>query len=155
MRILPQRMREKHEQAPGPGCSPGRAFLLAGAFLALTSGAGCGGRIHPVTAPTAQPIPSASPAFVAYTATAYCTGHVTASGSRVVPGTVAADPALLPLGTVIRVQSLDPAYDGTYTVMDTGANIRGRRIDVYIPNCAEAVRFGRRPARVAVLQRVR
>ena len=93
-------------------------------------------------------------AFVAttFTATAYCTGTVTAAGTRVSRGIVAADPAVLPIGTVIRVERLGDAYDGTYTVMDTGPNVRGHRIDLYIPTCAEAITFGRRSARVAVVR---
>jgi 3D (Asp-Asp-Asp) domain-containing protein len=56
---------------------------------------------------------------------------------------------VLPLGTEIRVAGLDARYNGTYTVMDTGPKIRGRRLDLYLPDCAEAVRFGRRSGRVS------
>jgi 3D (Asp-Asp-Asp) domain-containing protein len=68
-------------------------------------------------------------------------------------GIVAADPDVLPLGTVIRVAGLPGRYDGVYTVMDTGASIRGRRLDVYLASCAEAVRFGRHTARVSVVRK--
>ena len=59
------------------------------------------------------------------------------------------------MGTVIRLTGLDPRYNGTYTVADTGAKIQGRRIDLYISDCREAVRFGRRPARVVVVGRAK
>jgi hypothetical protein len=39
-----------------------------------------------------------------------------------------------------------------YTILDTGGSIRGRRIDVYIPSCSEAIRFGRRPMVAEVLR---
>jgi 3D (Asp-Asp-Asp) domain-containing protein len=58
-------------------------------------------------------------------ATAYAQdSKPTASGTIAHEGIVAADPAVLPFGTRIRVKSAG-AYDGTYTVTDTGAKIRG------------------------------
>jgi len=86
-----------------------------------------------------------------FTATAYCTGRVTASGTAPTAKTVAADPAVLPLGSRIRLTGLDKRYDGVYVVRDTGARVRGRRIDLYIRDCHEAVRFGRRSATVSLL----
>jgi 3D (Asp-Asp-Asp) domain-containing protein len=86
-----------------------------------------------------------------FEATAYCHGTITKSGTRVGPGVIAADPAVLPLGTAVRISGIADAYDGVYVVLDTGSAIRGRRIDVYMPNCREAVRFGRRPAEVTVI----
>lgn len=97
------------------------------------------------------PAPSPAPAAVkpvSFTITAYCLKGTTASGTRVAPGIVAADPNVLPLGTVIELAGLSRRYNGTYTVMDTGSKIRGRRLDLYLPDCAEAVRFGRRSGRV-------
>jgi 3D (Asp-Asp-Asp) domain-containing protein len=65
----------------------------------------------------------------------------------------AADPAVLPLGSVIRVDGQGRAYDGVYTVMDTGASVRGRELDLYLDDCREAVRFGRREMQVRVIRR--
>jgi 3D (Asp-Asp-Asp) domain-containing protein len=59
---------------------------------------------------------------------------------------------VLPLGTRIRISGLNDRYNGLYVVMDTGARIRRRRIDLYMKDCREAVKFGRRTARVAVVQ---
>ncbi len=87
---------------------------------------------------------------VSFTVTAYCAGKTTAAGTRVTEGVVAADPRVLPLGTVIRLAGLDGRYNGTYTVMDTGPKVRGRRLDLYLRDCAEAVRFGRRSGRVSI-----
>jgi 3D (Asp-Asp-Asp) domain-containing protein len=76
---------------------------------------------------------------------------VTASGASVRAGVIAADPAVLPIGTVVRITGL-AAYDGTYTVLDTGPGVRGRRIDVYMVNCSAARRFGRKPAQLTVVR---
>jgi 3D (Asp-Asp-Asp) domain-containing protein len=59
------------------------------------------------------------------------------------------------MGSVIaidRIEKLDSRHDGVYTVMDTGSKIRGRRIDIYLKDCREAVRFGRRAVQVTVLR---
>ena len=68
-------------------------------------------------------------------------------------GTVAADPAVLPLGSRIHVNA--GRYTGEYTVADTGALIKGRRIDIYMPTKAEAKKFGRQRVRVQIRQRGR
>jgi 3D (Asp-Asp-Asp) domain-containing protein len=100
-------------------------------------------------------VPPAAPAVakpLAFTITAYCLTGTTASGTRVARGIVAADPDILPLGTVIRLAGLSRRYNGMYTVMDTGSRIRGRRLDLYLPDCAQAVRFGRRSGRVIAVR---
>ena len=75
-----------------------------------------------------------------------------AAGTRPNESIVAADPNVLPLGTRIRISGLAKRYNRVYTVMDTGANIRGRRIDLFMRDCREAVAFGRRSARVSLLR---
>jgi len=89
-----------------------------------------------------------------FTATAYCLDGVTASGVAVSKGIVAADPAVLPLGTVIRIAGA-ASYNGTYRVLDTGARVRNRRVDLYVPDCSAARRFGRRSVQVTVIQKGR
>lgn len=84
-----------------------------------------------------------------FTATAYCLKGRTASGSGVRRGIIAADPRHLPLGT--RVQISAGAWTGTYTVADTGGKIKGRKIDLWVPNSSEARRFGRRTVHLTVL----
>jgi 3D (Asp-Asp-Asp) domain-containing protein len=59
---------------------------------------------------------------------------------------------VLPIGTRIRVSGAGH-YDGEYTVKDTGREIKGREIDIYIANDAEAKRFGRKNLTVEVLER--
>jgi 3D (Asp-Asp-Asp) domain-containing protein len=87
-----------------------------------------------------------------FVATAYCRGLTTKSGVRVQPGIAAGDPELLPVGSVIQVEGLQERYEGVYTVLDTGGKILGRRIDVYMWNCAEAIKFGKRDVVVKVIR---
>jgi 3D (Asp-Asp-Asp) domain-containing protein len=87
-----------------------------------------------------------------FQATAYCKGEKTASGVSVRTGIAAADPSLLPVGTVVRVDTSDPKLDGIWTVMDTGPAVQGRTIDLYMWSCHEALRFGRQSIQVEVLR---
>jgi 3D (Asp-Asp-Asp) domain-containing protein len=103
----------------------------------------------------AEPVDPTLPvagARVAFTATAYCKGTTTASGVSVRTGIAAADPGILPVGSVVNVATDDPKYNGVYTIMDTGPRVQGRLIDVYIWSCHEALKFGRRPVEVTVLR---
>ena len=87
-----------------------------------------------------------------FTATFYCKGTTTASGANVKNGMAAADPDLLPIGSVIRIDSLGDKYDGIYTVMDTGPKVQGRHVDVYLWSCNEALQMGRRKMHLTVLR---
>jgi len=74
-------------------------------------------------------------------------GGQIAAGTVPHRGIVAADPAVLLLGTFIRITGAGP-YNGIYLVTDTGDKIAGRHIDLYVPTAAEArhcaaVRFSR------------
>ncbi len=84
-----------------------------------------------------------------FTATAYCLKGRTALGHGVRRGLIAADPRVLRLGS--RVNLGGGAYSGQYLVSDTGGKIKGRRIDIWVPSCAEARRFGRRTVSLGVL----
>jgi 3D (Asp-Asp-Asp) domain-containing protein len=84
-------------------------------------------------------------------ATAYCDRGATKSGARAQSGVAAADPRRLPLGTRLRVLAPGKPYAGTYTVLDTGSKIRGRDLDIFMPSCARARRFGKRPVQVQIL----
>jgi len=84
-----------------------------------------------------------------FTATAYCLRGRTAMGHGVRRGIIAADPRVLKLGS--RVNLGAGAYSGQYLVSDTGGRIKGNKIDIWVPNCAEARRFGRRTVQIGVL----
>lgn len=91
-------------------------------------------------------------ARMSFLATAYCKGDTTTSGVGVRTGIAAADPDVLPVGSVIRVETPNPRYSGVWTVMDTGPAVRGRSVDLYVWNCNEALAFGRRRVRLTVLR---
>lgn len=89
---------------------------------------------------------------LSFRATAYCKGLTTASGVAVRAGIAAADPVLLPVGSVIEVAARNPKYSGIYTIMDTGPAVKGRLIDIYMWSCYEALDFGRMPIELTVLR---
>src|SRR3954447_9942751 len=91
--------------------------------------------------PTALPAPGSR---LAYSATAYCKGITTTSGVAVQSGVAAADPELLPVGSVVDIDGLPEKYNGIYTILDTGPAVQGRVVDVYMWSCNEALTFGRR-----------
>jgi 3D (Asp-Asp-Asp) domain-containing protein len=96
--------------------------------------------------------PPALGARLRFTATAYCKGTTTASGVQVRTGIAAADPDLLPVGSVIQIENLPDKYSGIYTIMDTGPAVQGRQIDVYMWSCYEALDFGRKSILLTVLR---
>ena len=96
-----------------------------------------------------QPPPGSK---LTFTATAYCKGSTTTSGVTVRTGVAAADPQLLPVGSVVNVAAGVGKYSGVYTIMDTGPEVRGRELDLYMWSCHEALAFGRKPIDVTVLR---
>lgn len=83
-------------------------------------------------------------------ASAYAIQGRTRSGAKTSAGVLAADPRVLPLGTVVQVNA--GKYSGVYTVHDTGGAIKGNRLDVWMPSTQEARRFGRRNVKLVVLR---
>lgn len=81
-----------------------------------------------------------------FSATAYCLKGRTAMGHGVRRGIIAADPRVLRLGS--RVVLNGGGYSGSYLVSDTGSRIKGKKIDIWMPSCSEARRFGRRSIQV-------
>lgn len=65
--------------------------------------------------------------------------NMTRSGNRPVVGrTIAADWSVLPAGTRVRIGN----SDNIYVVEDTGGNIKGRTIDIFMNNDTEARAHG-------------
>ncbi|GEM_PF-5133141 len=93
---------------------------------------------------------SSSGPVMHFEATAYSLSGTTASGVQVNTGIVAADPEVLPIGSVIDVSA--GRHSGIYTVLDTGSAVKGREIDIYIPEKPDALEFGRRKVRLRVLR---
>lgn len=76
-------------------------------------------------------------------------GGTTASGTQVSAGrTIAVDPNIIPLGTVVNIKSDFPGISGQYVAEDTGSAIKGNRIDIYMSNLDTAINFGRRTIQV-------
>jgi 3D (Asp-Asp-Asp) domain-containing protein len=98
---------------------------------------------------TADPAPGRA---LRFSVTAYCKGETTAAGVRVRAGMAAADPKILPLGSVVRIEGLPDAHEGIYTVLDTGPEVQGRELDIYMWSCVDALAFGRQRAAVTVLR---
>jgi len=99
----------------------------------------------------AASVPVVSTVDLEFLATAYSGSGVTKSGVITATGIVAADPRVLPLGSIIEVKA--GPYSGIYTVMDTGDYVKGAKIDIFIPSYDEAIRFGTRKIGVKVLRR--
>ena len=90
--------------------------------------------------------------WLSFSATAYCKGTTTFSGIRVRRGMAAADPRLLPIGSLVSVKTDTPKYDGIYSILDTGPKIKGRILDIYMWSCYEALDFGRKQIEVNILR---
>ncbi|HUV12875.1 MAG TPA: 3D domain-containing protein, partial [Acidobacteriota bacterium] len=98
-----------------------------------------------------EPGPPEGSLYEVFEATAYCDFGLTYSGVLVHRGIVAADPRVLPIGSVIEVSA--GQYSGIYTVMDTGGVVKGEIIDIYMPDYEEAIQFGRQSVGVRVIRR--
>lgn len=87
------------------------------------------------------------------------TDGITASGFDLTGHTwqtarcVAADWSVFPKGSKLYIEFEGaPKYNGIYYVRDKGGAIKGRRIDLFIETRQGCINFGRRKARVTVLQ---
>ncbi len=85
-----------------------------------------------------------------FEATAYCDSGITKSGVMSGPGRVAADPNVIPLGSMIYIDS--PLMGGIYQVLDTGGMVKGNIVDIFIPNYDRCIQFGRRNVKVKILR---
>ena len=81
-------------------------------------------------------------------ATAYTwTGYRTATGTWPSRGTIATDPRVIPLGTELYIEGYGPAV-----AADTGGDIKGQRVDLYMDSYEEAIQFGRREVQVEAVR---
>ena len=88
------------------------------------------------------------PETVIFEATAYTwTGHKTATGTWPTVGTVAVDPKTIPLGSRLYIEGY-----GEAVAADTGGDIVGNRIDLYMDTEAECWQWGRRQVEVRVIE---
>lgn len=83
-----------------------------------------------------------------FEATAYCyTGNQTATGTWPSRGTIAVDPAIIPLGTRLYVEGY-----GEGIAEDTGGAIQGHKIDLYMESEDECWAWGRRTVKVRIIE---
>jgi 3D (Asp-Asp-Asp) domain-containing protein len=106
-------------------------------------------------APAASPAPAA-PAFRIearheMSSTMYCLKGRTRTGIRTRDGVAAADPEFLPLGSVVRLSHPDGRPLGVFVIMDTGGAVKGAKVDIYVDDCREARRWGRKKVLAEVL----
>lgn len=81
----------------------------------------------------------------AYTHTDEGCDRITATGTTVHWGTVAVDPTRIPYGTRMFIVSNDGSYVyGIATAEDCGGDIKGDRMDLYMPTYEQCREFGRR-----------
>jgi 3D (Asp-Asp-Asp) domain-containing protein len=99
----------------------------------------------------AHRLPLGAGAEVRVVATAYCQQGATESGAHTRDGIIGADPHVLEVGSLVRI--LDGSRRGIYTVLDTGATVKGFKIDIFIKDCGQARTFGKQPLRLRVLRR--
>ena len=86
----------------------------------------------------------------AFSASAYCFSGRTAMGHSVRRGLIAADPRVLKLGSKVVIAA--GPWSGEYLVSDTGGAIKGKKIDIWVPSCSEARKFGRRTVQIFAAQ---
>ena len=81
----------------------------------------------------------------AYTHTDKGCDKITATGTTVRWGTVAVDPSRIPYGTRMFIIANDGSYVyGIATAEDCGGDIKGDRMDLYMPTYEQCREFGRR-----------
>lgn len=83
-----------------------------------------------------------------FEATAYTwTGNQTATGTWPSRGTIAVDPAIIPLGTRLYVEGY-----GEGIAEDTGGAIKGEILDLYMESESECWDWGRRQVEVKIIR---
>lgn len=88
----------------------------------------------------------------AYTQTDPGCDGITATGTNVRRGTVAVDPRYIPYGTRMFIQTVSGSYVyGIAVAEDCGGDIKGDRMDLYLPTYEECREFGRRVCTVYFL----
>lgn len=101
-----------------------------------------------ITLPTGEVLTYTDTAIIratAYTHTDDGCNMTTATGSTVRRGTVAVDPRYIPYGTRMFIMAVDGSYVyGVAEAEDCGGDIKGDRMDLYMPTFEACMDFGRR-----------
>ena len=72
---------------------------------------------------------------------------ITASGKRASTGTIAVDPKIIPLGSLVEIEGL-----GVFRAEDTGGAIKGKRIDIWCRNHQIAQHLGVKKLNVKIVK---
>ena len=108
-----------------------------------------------ITLPTGEVLTYTDTATVratAYTHTDEGCDFITATGTTVRWGTVAVDPRYIPYGTRMFILSSTGSYVyGIAVAEDCGGDIKGDRMDLYMPTYEQCMEFGRRVCTVYFL----
>jgi 3D (Asp-Asp-Asp) domain-containing protein len=75
-------------------------------------------------------------------------GARTSSGTKTRWGVVSVDPKVIPLGSALLIEGYD---DTIFVAEDVGGGIRGQAIDIWLPDAAEARRYGTQYRKVTIL----
>jgi peptidoglycan DL-endopeptidase CwlO len=125
------------------------ARLTNQAAAAERKGAGePSGGAAPAPTPVSAPVPTGPPApgtRMTVSSTGYCLRGRTSTGIPTGWGVVAVDPAVIPLGTRMTI----PGY-GEGVAADTGSAVRGAMIDVWFPQCSQALAWGRKTITITI-----
>ena len=111
-----------------------------------TAGGGDTGNGGGGTDPAPPTGPVGSGDTLTVVSTAYAIHGTTATGIRTRRGICATDPSVIPLGTQFDV----PGY-GRCVAADTGGDIKGNRIDVWVSTEREALQWGFKTVTVSIL----
>lgn len=78
---------------------------------------------------------------------------ITATGTKVKEGrTVAVDPKVIPLGSTLKITCPSyPSVNGKYIAEDVGGAIKGNKIDIYLSDYDQCIKFGKRKVEVIIL----
>ena len=117
------------------------AFLTCGAMAQSKANDNRNVKTKPLVVKTSS---VESTAYRPFVATAYSLRGKMANGQTVHSGAIAADPRILPIGTIVHIEGM-----GTFTVKDTGGAIKGSRIDVWMSG--GAMKFGRRTVKLRII----
>ena len=98
-----------------------------------------------------QPTPGDA---VTVTVTAYCLSGRTQTGLAPREGIIAADPRVFPMHSEVEL-AVGRAPAKRYRVEDTGLLIKGRIVDVWLSDCAEALSFGRKRGIATLIPKIR
>jgi 3D (Asp-Asp-Asp) domain-containing protein len=80
---------------------------------------------------------------------------ITFTETKVAEGrTVAVDPNIIPLGSLLYIESESPLVGGFYVAEDTGSAIKGNRVDIYMESKERAFRFGEQDVEVTIMKEV-